>query len=56
MVVGWKVVTKLPTWVCNANSWIYFINGKEEEKEDEKEEEEEDDEEEEEEKEVEEEG
>ncbi len=31
MVVGWKVAKKLPTWVCNANSWIDFINGKEEE-------------------------
>jgi hypothetical protein len=25
MVVGWKVVKKLPTWVRNANSWIDFI-------------------------------
>ncbi len=31
MVVGWKVAKKLPTWVCNANSWIDFINGKKEE-------------------------
>ncbi len=28
MVVGWKVVKKLPKWVCNANSWIDFINKK----------------------------
>jgi hypothetical protein len=27
MVVGWKVAKKLPTWICNANSWINFING-----------------------------
>ncbi len=31
MVVGCKVVKKLPRWVCNANSWIDFINRKEEE-------------------------
>ncbi len=54
MVAGWKVVKTLPTWVCNANSWIDFINRKEEEEEDEKEEEEEDDKEEEEEKDLEE--
>ncbi len=54
MLVGWKVAKKLPTWVGNANSWIDFINGKDEEEEDEKEEEEEDDKEEEEAKEVEE--
>ncbi len=35
MVVGWKVVKKLPKWIHNANRWIDFINGKEEdEKED----------------------
>jgi hypothetical protein len=28
MVVGWKVAKKLPMWVCNANSWIDFINRK----------------------------
>ena len=28
LVVGWKVVKKLPSWVCNANSWIDFMNGK----------------------------
>ncbi len=28
MVIGWKVAKKLPTWVCNANSWIDFINRK----------------------------
>ncbi len=27
MVVGWKVIKKLPNWVRNANSLIYFING-----------------------------
>jgi hypothetical protein len=52
MVVGWKIAKELPMRVCNADSWIDFINGKEEEEEDEKEEEEEDDKEEEEEKEV----
>jgi hypothetical protein len=31
MVIGWKVAKKLPKWVCNANSWIDFTNGKEEE-------------------------
>jgi hypothetical protein len=30
MVVGWKVAKKLPKWIHNANSWIDFINGKEE--------------------------
>jgi hypothetical protein len=30
MVVGWKVAKKLPTWIHNANSWIDFINRKEE--------------------------
>jgi hypothetical protein len=29
MVVGWKVAKKLPKWICNANSWIDFISGKE---------------------------
>ncbi len=29
MVVKWKVAKKLPEWICNANSWIDFINGKE---------------------------
>ena len=29
MVVGWKVLKKLPKWVHNANSWIHFINRKE---------------------------
>jgi hypothetical protein len=43
MVVGWKVAKKLPRWVCNANSWIDFINGKEEEEKEEEEEVEEDD-------------
>ena len=28
MVVGWKVLKKLPKWVHNADSWIDFINGK----------------------------
>ncbi len=54
MIVGWKVTKKFPMWVGNANSWIDFINRKDEEEEDEKEEEEEDDKEEEEDKEVEE--
>ncbi len=27
MVVGWKVLKKLPKWVHNANSRIDFING-----------------------------
>ncbi len=35
MVVGWKVAKKLPRWVCNANSWIDFINGKEKEEKEE---------------------
>jgi hypothetical protein len=30
MVVGWKVAKKLPKWIHNTNSWIDFINGKEE--------------------------
>jgi hypothetical protein len=30
MIVGWKVAKKLPKWIHNANSWIDFINGKEE--------------------------
>jgi hypothetical protein len=42
MVVGWKVVKKLPRWVCNANSWIDFINGKKEKEKEEEEEAEED--------------
>jgi hypothetical protein len=29
MVVGWKVAKKLPKWIHNANSWIDFISGKE---------------------------
>ncbi len=29
MVVGWKVAKKLPKWICNANSWIDVISGKE---------------------------
>ncbi len=29
MVVGLKVVKKLPKWICCANSWIDFISGKE---------------------------
>mgnify|MGYP007059777866 CR=1 FL=1 len=36
MVKGWKVAKKLPSWVCSANSWIDFINRKEEEEEGEK--------------------
>ncbi len=43
MVVGWKVPKKLPRWVCNANSWIDFINRKEEKEKEEVEEVEEDD-------------
>ena len=31
MVVGWKVAKKLPSWVCNANSWSDFMNGNYEE-------------------------
>jgi hypothetical protein len=27
MVIGWKVAKKLHKWVCNAKSWIVFING-----------------------------
>ena len=30
MIVGWKVSKTLPKWVRNANSWIDFNNGKEE--------------------------
>ncbi len=30
MVVGWTVTKKLSKWIHNANSWIDFINGKEE--------------------------
>jgi hypothetical protein len=56
MAVGWKVAKKLPRWVCNSDSWIDFINGKEEEEKEEEEEVEEDDKEEEEEEEEEEEG
>jgi hypothetical protein len=29
MVVGLKVAKKLPKWICNTNSWIDFISGKE---------------------------
>jgi hypothetical protein len=32
MVVGWEVVKKLPKWICNADSWINFISGKEKDK------------------------
>ena len=28
MVVGWNVAKKLPSWVCNANSWSDFMNRK----------------------------
>jgi hypothetical protein len=26
MVVGWTVAKNSPRWVCNADSWIDFIN------------------------------
>ena len=26
IVVGWKVLKKLPKWIHNANSWVVFID------------------------------